>query len=304
MRHRLQTTIPFRKLCPLLGLLGGLALGPAPLRARNSVSSAASADVLQTGNDNLITGEGQISPTGSLASGAYGGSYTGMDGSGNTRTMTFSGTASASAQYGQLHAAASATVANTYYNPANPAYLYVDHNTGMQAINPAGSPTGFQSNGLAMFTDTLQYGGALQAGYQARYIFHLDGAVSGTNAAPYLNVTIAGQTQSFTTTQTGNLSLDWATMDVPVTGQTAQQIAVSFNTEFSLDLSDGKTPDGSNVSGMAQFSDTLTLTAIEVVDAKATRCRVSRSTRTPARRIRWKCRSLPPACCLDWAVAC
>ena len=246
MGHCFPTATPFRKLCPLLGLLGGLALSPAHLRAQDSVLS----DVYYNLPGTTI-GHGQFGEDGAPVSTSYSTSFSGMDGAGQTQTMTFSGSASGSAQYGQLRASASGTVTNTYYNPNN----------------PSGTPTGFLIQGLGSFEDTLQYGGALQSGYQARCIFHLDGTVSGADAAPYLNVTIAGQSQEFTTAQTGELSLDWATTDVPINGQTAQQIIVDFSTDFSLDLSDGSIPDGSNVSGMAQFSDTLTLTAIEVVDA-------------------------------------
>ena len=74
-------------------------------------------------------------------------------------------------------------------------------------------------------------------------------------------------TQYFSTSQTGTLSLDWATTDVPINGQNPQAINVSFGTGFRVDLTDGSIPDGSNISSMAQFSDTLTLTGIEVVDA-------------------------------------
>ena len=252
----------FPRRCVLLGaaLLGGLALGPARLPAQDALLSAADYEILQAGGNPAANGK--FGMGGAPVSNAYSGAFTGLDGSGQTRTMTFSGSASGNAQYGQLHASANGTVTNTYYNQNNPPYLNSDG-----TINPAGSPTGFYTYGIASFNDTLQYGGALQSGYQARYIFHLDGTVSGANAAPFLNVTIAGQSQEFTTAQTGELSLDWATMGVPISGQNPQQLLVNFSTQFYLDLSDGNTPDGSTVSGMAQFSDTLTLAGIEVVDA-------------------------------------
>lgn len=268
MKRRYLTTASFGRLCSLLGLLGGLALGPARLPAQQSLLEGAYSDIRQSTDSGATTNPGTLSGGGSPVSASYSGSFTGMDGSGNTRTMSFSGTASGSAQYGQLHASASGTVTNTYYNSANPAYVTYNPATGQQTINTAGSPDGFQSYSFASFQDTLQYGGALQSGYQARYIFHLEGTLSGVDAFPTLGVTIGNnQTQSFTTSQTGNLSLDWATTDVPIDGQTPQLITVSFSTSFSLDLSTGSTPDGSNVSGMAQFSDTLTLATIEVVDA-------------------------------------
>ncbi len=103
-------------------------------------------------------------------------SFTGMDGMGNTQTMTFTGSTVSQSDYGRLHVLTTGTLANSYYNVNNQPYANANGNI----INTAGSPTSLTTLGFAVFNDTLQYGGALQSGYKARYIFHVDGTNSGT----------------------------------------------------------------------------------------------------------------------------
>ena len=151
-------------------------------------------------------GYGQVynpSSTGDPVSASYSQSFTGMDGAGNTQTMTFNGTATSSAVYGQLHSDASGTVTIPYYNANNPAFI-------VSSI--------------------------------------------GNNPA-----------ELFYTDQTGNLSMDWATMDYAINGNSPQTITIQFDSSFSM--STQNYPDGSTVSGEANFSDTLTLAGIEIVDA-------------------------------------
>ena len=189
-------------------------------------------------------------------------SFTGLNGSGSSQTMTFSGSVSASAAYGQLHVDSSGAVTNTYYNANNPVYYNANTNT----VNSAGSPDGLVSLGFADFNDTLQYGGALQAGYQARYIFHITGNNIGYGAAADLSVSIAGNTaENFFDFDPGNISADWATESYAINGTSPQSIAVQFSDQFTAYTDN--LADGSKVAGEANFSDTLTLAGIEIVDA-------------------------------------
>ena len=264
MNHRPLTVAPFGKAGPLLGVLCMLGIGSTRLLAQSSqsLSSSAFEGVYQSSVSD--DGYGQVynpSNTGAPISATYTQSFTGMDRSGNTQTMTFSGTTTASAAYGQLHADATGTVTNTYFNANNPAFIDLANGN-----NAAGSPDGFFSTGFADFADTLQYGGALQAGYQARYIFHLEGTNSGEGSNAGLIATIAGNTpELFVNSQTGNVSMDWATMDYAINGTSPQTINIQFDSDFSMHTSDFA--DGSTVSGEAAFSNTLTLADIEIVDA-------------------------------------
>jgi hypothetical protein len=188
--------------------------------------------------------------------------FTGMDGNGVTQTMTFSGVSQSTASFGGLHVYTSGTVTNNYYNAANPK---ADDGSGTYNL-AGGSPDGLYSLGIADFTDTLQYGGALQAGYQARYVFHVDGTNSGDGTLADMGVTIAGNpAEDFFASDSGFISTDWATQTYAINGTTPQTIQVQFSNQFTMNNIDY--PDGATISGTSDFSGTLTLEAIDVVDA-------------------------------------
>ena len=188
--------------------------------------------------------------------------FTGMDRTGTQQTMTFSGVNHASANYGRLRLFASGIVTNNYYNSSNPK---ADNGSGTFDL-AHGSPDGFESLGFAGFTDTLQFGGSLQAGYKARYIFHVDGTNSGVGGLADMGVEIAGNpTESFFAFDPGFISTTWATQSYDINGITPQTVHVQFSNQFTMLNADH--PDGATVSGASDFSSTLTLTAVEVLDA-------------------------------------
>ncbi|MCW3051653.1 MAG: hypothetical protein JWN14_823 [Chthonomonadales bacterium] len=188
--------------------------------------------------------------------------FTGLDRAGDTQTMTFSGTTISRSDYGSLHVYTTGSLLNSYYNASNAPYA--DHNGNF--INPAGSPTSLTALGFATFGDTLQYGGTLQAGYKARYIFHIDGTNSGTGAAADLAVDIDGAPgDSFFDFDPGHISTNWATKDFDINGITPQTIHVQFSDQVVFDTFD--LTDGQNYSGTSDFSSTATLAGIQVVDA-------------------------------------
>ena len=153
-------------------------------------------------------------------------SFTGMDRAGATQTMVFSGSAASSAEYGRLHGRSTARLVNSYYNAANP--FYVDGNGGVANAN--GSPDDLSATTASFFDDTLQFGGALQSGYFARYIFHVDGTNSGPRSLAVLGVTIAGVNKTFGDGDTGPFVADWTTDDIPIDGTNPQSIHVQFDT--------------------------------------------------------------------------
>ena len=189
--------------------------------------------------------------------------FKGMDHTGTMQTMTLMGQASASSSYGRLHSASAQTVTNTYYNAANPIYF----NSNNNAVDPNGSPDVLATDSEASFTDILQYGGILQSGYQARYIFHVDGTnVGGGRTLVVLGVQIAmDATETFGSLDTGYLNTIWATGLHPVNGITPQAVHVDFGTLANVGTQD--VADGSTVSNSSDFSSTLTLAGIELYDA-------------------------------------
>lgn len=264
----MKNTFPVSRLRSTLGVLLAAALlgaGPAPLRAQSPSSSISTSNGVVVANIHNSPSDYNLdsnySGTGAYTSAQATRAFTGQDGSGNTRTMTFTGSASSSATYGQLHLFARGQVTNTYYNANNP--LFYDGNTG--TVNPAGSPDLLGAVAFASFTDTLQFGGQLQAGYSARYFFHVDGTNSGTNALEYLSVNIAGNGETFYNFNPGTIDTIYATKAYLINGTTPQAISVTFSSQFSL--STDSVADGSNVSGMANFSNTASLAGIQIVDS-------------------------------------
>ncbi len=204
--------------------------------------------------------------SGSLVSGTH--SFTGKNLAGATQTMTFQGSATSSSAYGRLHGYSSASLTNSYYNANN--LLYCDGNGGVANAN--GSPDDVAATTASSFTDTLQFGGALQSGYKARYIFHVDGTNSGFHrdqnlGGPLmvLGVNIAGVNSVWGYGGDGAFATNWATTDVAINGQTPQAISAEMDTLVSFTAKN--LPTASTVSAICNFSSTATLAAIQVVDA-------------------------------------
>ncbi len=188
--------------------------------------------------------------------------FTGLDGAGVTQTMEFSGTTVAQSDYGRLHCYTTGTVLNSYYNQNNPDFS--NHNG--QIVDPNGSPASLVSLGFATFTDTLQYGGQLQNGYRVRYIFHVSGTNTGTGALADLAFTIDNLPgEAFFAGDVRHYSEDWVTQDYIVDGVSAQHVHVQFSDQVVFDTF--SLAQGQDYTGTSDFSATLELTAIEMVDA-------------------------------------
>jgi hypothetical protein len=197
----------------------------------------------------------------STASASITQSFSGLDGAGNPQTMTFNGSAVSRSDYGSLHVLTTGSLTNSYYNASNSAY--VDGSGGLN--DPNGSPTSLSSLGFAIFSDTLQYGGALQSGYTARYIFHVDGTNSGTGAAADLAVNVdSNPGNAFFDFNNGPFTADWATSNFAINGVTPQNIYVQFSDQVVFNTFD--LTDGQSYTGQSDFASTLTLAAIEVFD--------------------------------------
>lgn len=189
-------------------------------------------------------------------------SYTGMDRTGATQTMGFSGSVRAQSDYGRLHCYTATSVTNTYYNASNP--VFYNDTTG--DFDPNGSPDGLTSLGFAVFNDTLQFGGSLQAGYKARYYFHVDGTNTGYGALADLAVDVDGHPgDAFFVWQDGTSSETFVTKDYDINGVTPQSLHVQFSTQVVVNTYD--VDDGLNLSGVSDFSSTASLVGVEVVDA-------------------------------------
>ena len=189
-------------------------------------------------------------------------SFTGLDGNNVQQTMTFTGTNWAQSDFGIMRCYASGTVTNTYNNPSNPLYYHSDTDT----FDANGSPDTLDSLGFAGFNDTLHFGGALQAGYQARYYWHVDGNNSDGHAVADMAFGIQGYSdESFFAFSPGSYDTTWITNSYAVDGVNPQNMHVFLSNQFVVDTFNET--GGSTISGTSNFSSTVTLAGIEMLDA-------------------------------------
>lgn len=239
--------------------LFAMAFGIIAFTAAHADVSLSTTEVISESNGNNYVQQVNSS-TGASTTETYGTSFTGLDSSGDTQTMSFSGTSTGSAEYGNLHCYSTLSATNTYYNAANNPYATAS------GADTTGSPQNLFSLTFASFNDTLQYGGALQAGYKASYVFAVDGTNSGTGALADLGVTIDGNpTESFFEGNLGPNTDIWATQQYAINGITPQQINVEFSNQVTFNLD--QMTDGSNPVGTSDYSETATLQQINIYDA-------------------------------------
>jgi hypothetical protein len=245
----------------LLGMSVLLVSQIASAQSRSAIS------IVGLTNDGYIYSLDQTSSNGSQTVASANHSFTGLDSEGNSRTMDMSGQTIASSEYGQLKCYTTLSVNNSYYNAANSPYADPDGNLN----DPNGSPKSLTSLAFAIFDDVLHFGGNLQAGYKARYIFHIEGDNYGTSV-PYgdggaadLVAEIGGDAaDTFFDFDPGYFNGTWATSDHEINGITPESIHVQFSNQVVFNLPNYL--DGSNLDGTSDFSSTVTLVDIEVVD--------------------------------------
>lgn len=262
-----------RRLFPAALILGA-ALG---------IAGSASAQLVGPGSSSLQTfaylnagnisadGSGNISalyvtvdysPTGQPVSTTGGQSFTGLDSAGALQTMTLSGSAQAAAGYGVLHAYATGTVDNPYFNAANKPF-FTGNGPGGQN-NSDGSPQYLEAVGQALFSDTLTLNPTTDPIVGIRYVFHLDGSVTDDQRAyAFLGFSAGTHQAGFSATGTA----DWATDTWSVTPGSPIPISGNFGAVLQVNTNDPNTPEGVSVSGTADFYNTLTISEIDLLDA-------------------------------------
>ncbi len=238
------------------------------------VSASASAQSLQTiatvsaGNEQAygfnsgnIALDFQFSGSGAPLNSSYNGSFTGVDGFGDTQTMSVSASSFASAQYGILKASATSNINNTFYSSDNPAY----YNPNTSTVNPDGVPDFFLIAGTTSFTDTFTYTG-LGAGFTVNFFYHIDGQMLGDDPYTNLIVTNNGNQEIFNATAGigGAVSQNFVTQKyTPINNQIVHK--AQFTSGISSRINEYS--DGTNLSGTADFSHTITLAGMQVYDA-------------------------------------
>ena len=186
-------------------------------------------------------------------------SFTGNDRSGNLQTMTVAGTAYSSATYGQMHVYGSGTVTNSYYNASNTPYIDTSGN-----VNPAGSPDLVSVHGNAGWSDTFTYTGLQGTGYKVNYYFALEGTATSDVEAG-LNFTTSDPSAPSYNPRTSNGSALWITPAYQVNWGDPFTVSTDFYGGMTSYVS--QHPDGSTYTATGDFSDTLTMVGMQIVDA-------------------------------------
>jgi hypothetical protein len=202
---------------------------------------------------------GAVSVTGSQ-------NFTGMDSQGNPQTMTEQGSAMASADYGILHAYASGSVTNPYYNAANPAYF----TGGSNGLNSNGSPQYLWIAGQATYSDAITFYNAPQPIQYVSYVFHLEGNITDAQHA-YAFFAFSADDNSTVFFSPANVEgpniADWATPEWQLNSPDQITFAGNFGAVVGFNTNYYNTPEGQYASGIADFYDTLTLTGIQLLNA-------------------------------------
>lgn len=243
--------------CVALCLL--LAQG-ASAQSRTSFASTAGANSLYDSDAplNFFAFTSDFNSSGSLASASVNRNFVGLNAAGATKTMNFTGSATATGNYGILRTTGVGTLSNSYFNANNAPYYNADDDE----LNNAGIPDTFLAAGSAAYSDTLIYGGTAQ-GYKSRYTFNLHGIVSGTHARTFLNVNIAGNLESFEVLGSGEIFQNFTT-NAYFIGTSGLTMNVALTSEFRATTNG--TPEAVTITGKSLFDQTVTLGGIEVLD--------------------------------------
>lgn len=240
----------------LFAAIIALAYAAAPTPA-GAQSLFAFQGIYAGNNENFVGSPFNNGPTDFVNPFAGSKSWTGTAADGVTQqTMTVSGSAYSYSTYGQAHVAASATVTNPYYNPNNTPYF--DGTTA----DDNGSPDLIALHGNAGWNDTLTYVGTQLSGYKVNYYFRLTGSASGDVEAG-LNFA-ASDTALLDVFRTNTGNALWITAWHEVVWNQPFNTSADFFGGMTTHVS--QRPEGQTISGSGDWSNTLTLFGIQIVD--------------------------------------
>jgi len=177
--------------------------------------------------------------------------------------MVIAGTATASAQFGQLRASGTGTLTNPIPRNGGEPYI-VEEEEGVFVTNPGGLPDDFAVTGQARFGETLQYGGTAVS-YTSRYILRVTGNIEGDETGSFASVSIKhanDPTEFFSFSGNGTYN-EFVTSEAYVHGGAPQQITITLQSSFAA-RADSVPGD---VEGSVDFGNTLELVGIDLRDA-------------------------------------
>lgn len=260
---------------PLLWLLLPCSLVAAGAAAQ-SLESSASVHVSNldyNGTYNVLALEYDLDAGGLAVANLAETEFTGLDSNGDTQTMIYAGGARAfvvaPGERPGLHAQVHGSLQNTFYNFDNPPYF--DATVDPPQVDPDGIPDYFQVYARAKKVELLSYGGFGAGQYYARYVYRIHGHVSGTgdgaNSA-FLIFQVGNNPQEYASFHpnlpNGEFAGTYATQRYLVGNGQSHEEKTTFVVSYEADTQ--SLPEGSDIAGSVDFSETVTLDYIEVVD--------------------------------------
>lgn len=207
----------------------------------------------------LGPGAYQASDSGAAVSAAGVRDFSGLNQEGSEATMSFQGSASASAAYGRLRTQAYGRVENAFYNEENDPFNFDTH------YDPDGTPNVLNSHGQATYTDEFTYSDA-SAAVTVNFFFKITGNFTGLNASHSVRVNFNGQSDYIHISPVVDpLGVDhlWATKMFTLTANTPLEHSVTVLTQFNLDTQSYNEGD---YESSADFSNTVTMEGMELYD--------------------------------------
>lgn len=232
-----------------------------PSRESSTFGGATNMATVNNPDMSTPTIDGDISYAGAPVSISFSQDYTGLDSNDDERTMTFSASGSASAGFGILHSAASGTVENNFYNSNNTPYYDPEANSGADSN---GVPDYFTVASQAKFTDQLLYGGTASS-YTSTYYLHLTGNITGGGEGfVVVDINHGDNDQQSSQMYYASGSYDILIQSQAFVSGPDQTFSIRLFTSFQT--STEYAGDGINISGTADFGNTLDLVGISILD--------------------------------------
>lgn len=220
-------------------------------------------NILDLGHDQSAGGLAQVElePT----------DFTGLNDSGSTDTMTFSGGASAfvivPGYRPGLHVAAYGSLLNSFYSMENPPYF--DASNLPPTVDENGVPDYFAAYGEATMVELLSFGGFGAGQYLASYTYHIHGFMQGdgfnTAVLFYQVGSNPVEIASFgPNLPNGEIVGTYRTQRYVVGNGMSHEQRTTFAVMYQAYSQEME--EGSDIVGTVDFGETVTLDHIDVVD--------------------------------------
>lgn len=241
----------------LFAMVAASSVQAQELTSRIGVQASNTEFPASNGGLGFIEEEGYSSDSGSPLNASFSQSYTGLDDSGEERTMNISGQSFAQATYGSLRTSGSGTLSNSFYSESNDPY----YNTTDDIYNVFGTPDIFNVYAQASWSDEI-LAGSTATNYWSTWIFRVTGNTSGQNAFSYFTGKVGNNAAENFYYGTPGPTNEVVRISKFIQGGIEENVRFDVFSTFQPQTQFYST--GANISGASSFGNTITLTGIEL----------------------------------------